>query len=107
MDIHHGGHCKRSLSQYIFGPSTNQLQITCLVGIAGYFSLVDFPEKAATKSLSFLNPQECEFIIRRVNRDRGDALPEDFSFRRFFTPALDLKIWGFALIFLYEHPSPL
>ncbi|KAL8743510.1 MAG: hypothetical protein Q9190_004139 [Brigantiaea leucoxantha] len=73
--------------------------ITCLVGIAGYFSLVDFPEKAATKSLAFLNPQECEFIIRRVNRDRGDALPEEFSFGRFFTPALDLKIWGFALIF--------
>ncbi|KAL9047073.1 MAG: hypothetical protein Q9214_000265 [Letrouitia sp. 1 TL-2023] len=73
--------------------------ITCLVGIGGYFSLVDFPEQAATSSWKFLNHQECQFIIRRVNRDRGDALPESFTLQRFLTPALDLKIWGFALIF--------
>jgi hypothetical protein len=38
--------------------------------------------------------------VRRINRDRSDGNAEPFSLKRFLSPALDLKIWGFALIFL-------
>ena len=72
---------------------------TCLVAFAGYLLLVGFPEEAH-KSWKFLSQEECAYIIRRVNRDRGDAYAEPFSLAKFLKPALDLKIWGFALIFL-------
>lgn len=73
--------------------------LTILVGIAGYIFTVDFPEQA-DKSWGFLTKQESAFIVRRINRDRQDAEPESFAFRRFLKPALDGKVWGFALIFL-------
>jgi MFS family permease len=31
--------------------------------------------------------------------DRGDAIAEEWSLKKFLAPALDLKIWGFAFIF--------
>lgn len=69
--------------------------------------MVDFPEKAH-KSWKFLNERESAFIVRRINRDRADGNEEPFTFKRFFSPALDLKIWGFALICLSVlHASPL
>ncbi|KAL8789791.1 MAG: hypothetical protein Q9195_006683 [Heterodermia aff. obscurata] len=74
--------------------------VTCVVSLGAYFFLVDFPENAHT-SWNFLNQQECDFVIRRVNKDRGDALPESFTLARFLKPALDFKLWVFALISLY------
>jgi hypothetical protein len=58
---------------------------------------VDFPDKAH-KSWKFLNEREARFIIDRVNRDRGDANVEAFSAKKFFGAALDIKIWGYALV---------
>lgn len=39
--------------------------------------------------------------MRRINNDRKDGNLEAFSMVKFLRPALDLKIWGFAMIFLY------
>jgi MFS family permease len=75
-------------------------KITCIVGIGGYFGLVDFPDKAAKSSWRFLSERECNFILRRVEKDRGDTHLEPFTLGRFLRPGLDPKIWGFALIFL-------
>lgn len=72
--------------------------ISCVIAIGGYLFLVDFPEKAKN-SWRFLSYREIQFIIRRVDKDRGDAVLEAFTYGRFLRPALDLKIWGFALIF--------
>ncbi|KAI9873360.1 MAG: hypothetical protein M1830_000501 [Pleopsidium flavum] len=35
----------------------------------------------------------------RVQRDRGDAKTEPFTVGKFLRPALDLKVWGFAMCF--------
>ncbi|KAH7086524.1 major facilitator superfamily domain-containing protein [Paraphoma chrysanthemicola] len=72
--------------------------LTCFLGILGYWALVDFPDKAH-KSWRFLNEREAKFIIDRVNRDRGDAKPEPWNLKKFLSGALDIKIWGFAMIF--------
>ena len=66
----------------------------------GYLFLVDFPERAKN-SWRFLNEREVQYIIRRVNKDRGDAELLPFTLGRFLRPALDFKIWGFALIFFW------
>lgn len=70
-----------------------------MIGLLALTFLVDFPDRAH-KSFKFLTERECAFIVRRINRDRSDGDAEPFSFKRFLKPALDLKIWGFALIFL-------
>ena len=72
-------------------------KMTCVVASIAYFSLVDFPEKA-DRSWRFLSKEEGDFIIRRITKDRDDALPEDFTLARFLKPALDLKIWILALM---------
>ncbi|RCI16208.1 hypothetical protein L249_1870 [Ophiocordyceps polyrhachis-furcata BCC 54312] len=72
--------------------------ISCLIALASYVLLVEFPEDGH-RSWRFLNKQECDFVIRRVNRDRGDAVTDAFSLRAFLTPALDCKIWVYAFVF--------
>ncbi|OAG00785.1 MFS general substrate transporter [Paraphaeosphaeria sporulosa] len=72
--------------------------LTCALGLGSYFALVDFPDMAH-KSWKFLNEREAKFIIARVDRDRGDAKPQPFSASKFFRAGLDIKIWGYAMIF--------
>ncbi|KAJ5162779.1 Major facilitator superfamily domain general substrate transporter [Penicillium coprophilum] len=72
--------------------------ITGVIGILCFFFLVDFPDRAH-KSWRFLNERECAFIVRRINKDRNDGDLEAFSLKKFLKPALDLKIWAFAMIF--------
>jgi MFS family permease len=73
--------------------------ITILSGIAGYFLIVDFPELAA-KSWAFLTPAESEFVVARIEKDRHDAFVEPFHIGNYLKNALDLKIWGFAWLFM-------
>ncbi|PGH03461.1 hypothetical protein GX51_04035 [Blastomyces parvus] len=72
--------------------------LTIVVAILTWIFLVDFPDKAY-KAWRFLNQDECAFVIRRLNKDRGDADAEAFSIKKFLRPALDLKIWAFGMIF--------
>ncbi|KFG80604.1 hypothetical protein MANI_028773 [Metarhizium anisopliae] len=72
--------------------------LSCIGALVSYVFLVGFPEEA-DQSWNFINRQERDFIIRRVNRDRGDAVTEPFSLGAFLAPAADFKIWIFAFIF--------
>ncbi|KAG2417820.1 hypothetical protein HFD88_000919 [Aspergillus terreus] len=72
--------------------------LTFIVGLLCLIFVVDFPDKGH-HAWGFLTEKECAFIIRRLNRDRADANPEPFSLKKFLSPALDPKIWGFGLIF--------
>ncbi|KAJ5619111.1 hypothetical protein N7510_003095 [Penicillium lagena] len=75
--------------------------LTCLVGGLCYAFLPDFPdyECKSISRMSFLSRAECMFMIHRVQQDRGDQDMEEFRWAKFFAPALDLKIWAFAIIF--------
>lgn len=75
------------------------MKLTTLVGLAVYFLLPGFPENAH-KSWSFITQEEAQWIIDRINHDRGDAIPEPFKLRTFLRASLDIKIWGYALIFM-------
>ncbi|KHO01978.1 Major facilitator superfamily domain, general substrate transporter [Metarhizium album ARSEF 1941] len=72
--------------------------LSCVGALVSYVFLVGFPEEAE-QSWNFITRPERDFIIRRVNRDRGDAVTEPFSFEAFFAPAADAKIWVFAFMF--------
>lgn len=72
--------------------------LTCLLGIASYFFLVDFPEQAYG-TRGFLSDREIDFVKAHINNDRQDAELEPFSLLKYLKAGLDLKVWGFAFIY--------
>jgi hypothetical protein len=76
--------------------------MTVCIGLFGYVFVVNFPEQIAKKpAWGFLKPNEVQFLLRRINRDRNDAEAGEFKLRAWAASGADPKIWGFALIFLY------
>lgn len=73
--------------------------ITCALGVAAYWLLVDFPD-SNRKTYGFLTQKERDWVVRRVNADRGDAVTPKFQLGLFLRAGADLKIWGFALCFM-------
>lgn len=73
-----------------------------MVGLIGWYFIVDFPELAAKKGLGkkFLTEKEAEFVVARIEKDRHDAIPEAFSIGKYLRNGLDLKVWGFATLFM-------
>ena len=74
--------------------------ITCGFGIIAYWWLVDFPD-GKYGSWRFLNPRETQFMINRVNADRGDVQLEPFTWKKFLAEGRDPKVWAFACIFCF------
>ncbi|KIV93486.1 hypothetical protein PV10_04697 [Exophiala mesophila] len=73
--------------------------LTGVVAIAGGILLVGFP-KVGKRAWGFLNDREIEWVIARINADRADAEEtKPFHFPSFMAHGLELKIWGFAMIF--------
>jgi len=74
--------------------------LTCVIGLGSYVLIVDFPEKATnTFGLKFLNQREVDFVVARIEKDRHDAIPEEFNVVKYLKNGLDLKVWGFAALF--------
>jgi MFS family permease len=65
----------------------------------GYFMIVDFPEDSP-KSWRFLNEKEASFVIARIQHDRDDAVLQPFHLSTYIHNALDLKVWGFAALYM-------
>ncbi|KIX09355.1 uncharacterized protein Z518_00434 [Rhinocladiella mackenziei CBS 650.93] len=57
--------------------------LTAVLGVSAYLVLVDFPEDAA-KSWRFLNEEEVQLVVNRINRDRHDVQLTPFNLRWFF-----------------------
>ena len=75
--------------------------LTCAFAIIGYFTIVRFPDDERRKqSFWFLKPVQIDFVVRKLDKDRGDVEVEPFSLKKYLAPAKDVEIWGFALIFL-------
>ncbi|KAF9885244.1 hypothetical protein FE257_000604 [Aspergillus nanangensis] len=67
--------------------------ITCVVCIAGWFIIIDFPTKAG----KFLSPPETEFVIARLNQDRGDAEEDEISLWKVIHHLKDWKLYFWAI----------
>jgi hypothetical protein len=109
---HFGPTKKAPLTPVSYGPGLSgwrwifilQGVITVLIGIVGWYFIVDFPELAAKPSKTqkkFLNQDEVDFIVARIEEDRHDVVAEEFNLKSYLAGAMDLKVWGFALIFMF------
>ena len=73
-------------------------QQTCVLGIAGYWLLVDFPDsKRAT--WKFLGQRERDWICARVHADRGDVQAPPFSLKNYLAVSADWRVWAYGLLF--------
>ncbi|KAI1277666.1 major facilitator superfamily domain-containing protein [Xylaria sp. FL0933] len=71
--------------------------VTILLGVAGYWLLVDFPD-SDRKTWKFLSDKERAWVVNRVNADRGDAVTPKFHLGRFLGAGLDWRVWAYAMI---------
>ena len=85
----------RSNRQYL-GIFIIEGAITCGVCLFGWFIIIDFP----TKADKFLKPEEKQFIIDRINYDRGDAEEDPMTLARILHHLKDWKLyfWAFNLM---------
>ena len=72
--------------------------IACVLGVVTYWWMVDFPERSA-HSFYFLTEHEAHVASQRIQNDRGDLVPEPFSWGKLLSSFKDLKIYGFACMF--------
>ena len=66
--------------------------LTISLGIAAYWWLVGFPDSKQV-SWNFLSQRELDWVVRRVDADRGDSKTPKFQWGRFLGAATDIKIW--------------
>lgn len=64
---------------------------TVACGIAAYFLVVDFPEKA-----KFLNNGDKEIVMHLIDVDRADAHTDAMTFKGIMRDLTDWKIWSFG-----------
>ncbi|KAK3077051.1 hypothetical protein LTS18_011342, partial [Coniosporium uncinatum] len=72
--------------------------ITILISGATYWWMIDFPEDA-WRSFKFLSREESKFMSARIQRDRGDVIPDDFSWSKVLVHAKDPKVYGFCTMY--------
>ncbi|KAK4226842.1 major facilitator superfamily domain-containing protein [Podospora fimiseda] len=75
---------------------------TCVIGILTYWWMVDFPENPE-KSFRFLTAEESRIIAERIQNDRDDLLPQQFSLGKVLVHAKDVKVWAFACLFFLQN----
>jgi len=73
--------------------------LTCILAFFSYIMIVDFPELSPT-SWNFLNEKEADFIVARIEHDRADIKVEPFHLATYLRNGLDLKIWGFSMLYV-------
>lgn len=72
--------------------------LTCALAIACYWLLVDFPDSTRL-TWNFLGQKEREWIVHRIQRDRGDSKVPPFNLKKFLGGGADWTIWAYALMF--------
>lgn len=74
--------------------------LTCVMALVSFLFIVDFPELSTNSfGFKFLNQQEADFVVARIEKDRADTALEPFRLGAYLRTGLDLKVWGFAALF--------
>ena len=72
--------------------------LTCVVAIGAWFIILDFLDKAAKQG--FLSEREANYVLRRIEEDRGDSEVDPLTWAKFFKHLSDLKLWAFCTLFM-------
>ncbi|KAG6920205.1 hypothetical protein DXG01_004974 [Tephrocybe rancida] len=65
--------------------------ITVFFGIIAWFYISEFPDQN-----TFLDSEQTALVLDRVERDRGDSIPDEMTLRKIISYLLDWKLWVYG-----------
>jgi MFS family permease len=74
---------------------------TIFLALISFWYIPDFPDKNR-----FLNEEETKFCLDRVEKDRGDSLPDEVTFKKVISHLSDWKMWTYGLMYLCATVPP-
>ncbi|KAF8653322.1 hypothetical protein AX16_004022 [Volvariella volvacea WC 439] len=69
--------------------------ITLFLGILSWLWVPDFPDKNR-----FLSPEQTALVLKRIEEDRGDSVPDSLTFAKVLRHLCDWTLWAYGLMFL-------
>lgn len=63
--------------------------VTLFLGILAWLFIPDFPDRN-----TFLTPQETAVVLKRIEEDRGDSIPDPLTRQKVFTHLRDWTLWA-------------
>ncbi|KAG6813545.1 hypothetical protein H0H92_009937 [Tricholoma furcatifolium] len=69
--------------------------ITVVLGVLTFLFIPDFPDKN-----TFLTEEQTKMVLDRVEKDRGDSLPDKMTWAKIILHFSDWTTWAFALMFM-------
>ncbi|KAG6857181.1 hypothetical protein H0H87_008246 [Tephrocybe sp. NHM501043] len=74
--------------------------ITIFFGIIAWFYISEFPDEN-----TFLTHEQTVLVLARVERDRGDSIPDEMTGRKLTRHLLDWKLWVYGESDILIYPS--
>ncbi|EAU91672.2 hypothetical protein CC1G_09354 [Coprinopsis cinerea okayama7 len=69
--------------------------ITVFLAIITFLFIPNFPDENR-----FLTKEQTEFVLKRIDDDRGDALPDEITFAKVMKHLGDWTLWAYGFIFM-------
>ncbi|KAF8891797.1 major facilitator superfamily domain-containing protein [Infundibulicybe gibba] len=69
--------------------------ITVFLGCLCFFFVPDFPDKN-----TFLTAEQTAMVLKRIEDDRGDSVPDKVTFRKVLTHLSDWTLWAYGIMFM-------
>ncbi|KAG6920204.1 hypothetical protein DXG01_004973 [Tephrocybe rancida] len=64
--------------------------ITLFLGVVAWFFIPDFPDQNR-----FLSPEQTALVLRRIEEDRGDSVPDEITRSKVFKHLGDWTLWAY------------
>ncbi|KAF9464980.1 major facilitator superfamily domain-containing protein [Collybia nuda] len=69
--------------------------ITLFLGVISWLFIPDFPDKNR-----FLSPEQTAFVLKRIEDDRGDSIPDKVTMQRIKKHLSDWTLWAYGIMFM-------
>lgn len=69
--------------------------LTLFLGVVCWLWIVDFPHQN-----KFLTAKQTAFIMKRIDEDRGDAIPDELTTTKLWKYLRDWKLWAYGVMFV-------
>ncbi|THV05149.1 MFS general substrate transporter [Dendrothele bispora CBS 962.96] len=69
--------------------------LTLVFGFVAYFYLPEFPDNN-----TFLSLEETQIVLRRIENDRCDSMPDQLSIVKVLHHLLDWKVWIYGIMYM-------
>ncbi|KAF8070733.1 major facilitator superfamily domain-containing protein [Lyophyllum atratum] len=69
--------------------------LTLFLGLLSWFYIPDFPDQN-----KFLTPDQTALVLKRIEEDRGDSIPDTLTAKKVFKHLSDWTLWSYGTMFM-------